>query len=80
MSGLDPAHLGVEITESVFMSSTSRIGAAVADLKELGVSIAIDDFGTGFSSLGYLKRFPVDVLKIDSSFVAASAPSRRRRW
>ncbi len=68
-SGLDPTHLGVEITESLFMSSTSRIGLAVHDLKRIGVSIAIDDFGTGFSSLGYLKRFPVDVLKIDSSFV-----------
>jgi EAL domain-containing protein (putative c-di-GMP-specific phosphodiesterase class I) len=68
-TGLSPSGLGIEITESLFMSSTNRIGAAVHDLKSVGVAIAIDDFGTGFSSLGYLKRFPVDVLKIDSSFV-----------
>jgi diguanylate cyclase (GGDEF)-like protein len=68
-AGLQPGSLGVEITESLFMSGTTRIGAAVRDLKKVGVSIAIDDFGTGFSSLGYLKRFPVDVLKIDMSFV-----------
>jgi EAL domain-containing protein (putative c-di-GMP-specific phosphodiesterase class I) len=68
-TGLDPGSLGVEITESVFMSNTAPMGSAVRDLKSLGVAIAIDDFGTGFSSLGYLKRFPVDALKVDSSFV-----------
>ncbi len=68
-SGAHAADLGIEITESVFMSATGRVGDAIADLKKLGLGIAIDDFGTGFSSLGYLKRFPVDVLKIDSSFV-----------
>jgi diguanylate cyclase (GGDEF)-like protein len=68
-TGLPARALGIEITESVFMTDTDRFGRAVADLQALGVSIAIDDFGSGFSSLGYLKRFPIDVIKIDSSFV-----------
>ena len=68
-TGLSATALGIEITESVFMTDTDHFGRAVADLKALGVSIAIDDFGSGFSSLGYLKRFPIDVIKIDSSFV-----------
>jgi diguanylate cyclase (GGDEF)-like protein len=68
-TGLPASALGIEITESVFMTNTERFGQAVADLQALGVSIAIDDFGSGFSSLGYLKRFPIDVIKIDSSFV-----------
>lgn len=66
---MDAQGLGIEITESVFMTNTDRFGRAVADLKEIGVSVAIDDFGSGFSSLGYLKRCPIDVIKIDSSFV-----------
>jgi diguanylate cyclase (GGDEF)-like protein len=68
-TGLPASALGIEITESVFMTNTDHFGRAVADLQALGVSIAIDDFGSGFSSLGYLKRFPIDVIKIDSSFV-----------
>jgi len=68
-TGLPASALGIEITESVFMTNTDRFGRAVADLQTLGISIAIDDFGSGFSSLGYLKRFPIDVIKIDSSFV-----------
>jgi len=68
-AGLEPTSLGVEITESVFMSDTERLRTTMSDLKSHGVSIAIDDFGTGFSSLGYLKRFPIDILKIDRSFV-----------
>jgi diguanylate cyclase (GGDEF)-like protein len=68
-TGLPASALGIEITESVFMTNTDRFGRAVADLQALGVSLAIDDFGSGFSSLGYLKRFPIDVIKIDSSFV-----------
>jgi diguanylate cyclase (GGDEF)-like protein len=68
-TGLPATALGIEITESVFMTDTDHFGRAVADLQDLGVSIAIDDFGSGFSSLGYLKRFPIDVIKIDSSFV-----------
>jgi diguanylate cyclase (GGDEF)-like protein len=68
-TGLDPSMLGVEITETVFMFDTERLRTTMSDLKAQGVSIAIDDFGTGFSSLGYLKRFPVDILKIDRSFI-----------
>ena len=68
-TGLPARALGIEITESVFMTDTDRFGHAVAAVQALGVSIAIDDFGSGFSSLGYLKRFPIDVIKIDSSFV-----------
>jgi diguanylate cyclase (GGDEF)-like protein len=68
-NGLDPSMLGVEITEGLFMSDTQQLRTSMGELKAHGVSIAIDDFGTGFSSLGYLKRFPIDILKIDLSFV-----------
>jgi diguanylate cyclase (GGDEF)-like protein len=68
-SGLDPAHLTVEITESQLMGDTDLSVQLIADLKRLGVRVAIDDFGTGYSSLSYLRSFTVDVLKIDRSFV-----------
>lgn len=68
-SGIDPARLILEITESTLMHDVASAHAALAALKEIGVGIAIDDFGTGFSSLAYLKRFPVDILKIDGSFI-----------
>jgi len=67
-SGLEPSFLEAEITEGALLSSEATIGQLQA-LKELGITIAIDDFGTGYSSLSYLQRFPIDILKIDKSFV-----------
>jgi EAL domain-containing protein (putative c-di-GMP-specific phosphodiesterase class I) len=68
-TGLEPRHLIIEITETVAMAGAETTIEVLAKLKSLGVLLAIDDFGTGFSSLSYLKRFPVDMLKIDKSFV-----------
>lgn len=68
-SGLDPRHLELELTESMFIENTARSIETMQALKALGVSLSIDDFGSGYSSLAYLKQFPVDYLKIDRSFV-----------
>ncbi|MFP4463053.1 MAG: EAL domain-containing protein [Guyparkeria sp.] len=68
-SGLDPRRLELEVTEQAFMADPQAAVETVKRLDALGVQIAIDDFGTGFSSLAYLKRFPVRRLKIDQSFV-----------
>jgi len=74
-SGFDARSLIVEITETAIMRSVSTVVPRLAALKATGVRIAIDDFGTGYSSLAYLQRFPVDILKIDRSFIAAMADS-----
>jgi diguanylate cyclase (GGDEF)-like protein len=69
-SGLDPNTLTIEITETTLVRNPEETAARLAALKELGVRIAVDDFGTGYSSLAHLQQFPVDMLKIDRSFVS----------
>jgi diguanylate cyclase (GGDEF)-like protein/PAS domain S-box-containing protein len=68
-TGLDPACLTLEITESVMMADMELSIERLTGLKSLGVQLAIDDFGTGYSSLNYVRRFPVDILKVDKSFI-----------
>jgi EAL domain-containing protein (putative c-di-GMP-specific phosphodiesterase class I) len=68
-SRLDPRYLELELTESTLMQHTESTTTALQVLKAMGVQIAIDDFGTGYSSLSYLRQFPIDVLKVDQSFV-----------
>jgi diguanylate cyclase (GGDEF)-like protein/PAS domain S-box-containing protein len=69
-TGLSPSALKLEITESAIMENTEAALAMLLQIKEMGIQLSVDDFGTGYSSLGYLYRFPMDVLKIDQSFVS----------
>jgi len=68
-TGMDPASLQLEITEGTLMQHAERSVLLLRQLKDMGIGLSIDDFGTGFSSLSYLRRFPVDTLKIDHTFV-----------
>jgi EAL domain-containing protein (putative c-di-GMP-specific phosphodiesterase class I) len=68
-SGLEPRSLVVEMTETALIQDTSVAATRLHQLRDLGVRLAIDDFGTGYSSLSYLRQFPVDILKIDRSFI-----------
>ncbi len=69
-SGLDPAALTIEITETTLMRNVEQTVRRLGEIKQLGVRLAIDDFGTGYSSLAHLQQFPVDALKIDRSFIS----------
>ncbi|HVB85113.1 MAG TPA: EAL domain-containing protein [Candidatus Dormibacteraeota bacterium] len=68
-TGLDARHLDIELTENVLIANDQSVVAILQELKRMGIHLAVDDFGTGYSSLSYLQQFPVDVLKIDQSFV-----------
>jgi diguanylate cyclase (GGDEF)-like protein/PAS domain S-box-containing protein len=68
-TGLEARYLELELTEGVVMEDVDSTAAVLQDLKRMGVHLAVDDFGTGYSSLSYLRKFPIDVLKIDQSFV-----------
>ena len=70
-TGLDASRLVLELTESVLMDRGGAAVASLGKLRALGIRLAIDDFGTGYSSLSYLRELPIDILKIDISFVAA---------
>jgi EAL domain-containing protein (putative c-di-GMP-specific phosphodiesterase class I) len=70
-SGIDPSSLTLEITETTLVRDVPEACERLRELKALGVRVAIDDFGTGYASLSHLQRMPVDILKIDRSFVAA---------
>ena len=69
---LDPSYLKIEITESLLMDNSQQMIDTLQGIRDLGVAIHMDDFGTGYSSLSYLKRFPIDVLKIDRSFISGA--------
>jgi EAL domain-containing protein (putative c-di-GMP-specific phosphodiesterase class I) len=69
-AGLDPADLCIEVTETALIDGTSHGPGTVQNLRALGVAVAIDDFGQGYSSLSYLRSYPVDIVKLDRAFVA----------
>ena len=77
-SGLAPSALVLELAENVLLRRDGRIRADLAELKNIGIRLAIDDCGTGYSSLGNLQDLPIDILKIDRTFVAGMAASEQR--
>ncbi|MGH8457082.1 MAG: putative bifunctional diguanylate cyclase/phosphodiesterase [Stenotrophobium sp.] len=78
-SGLNPVSLEMEITETVLVGNQDQAGKLLTELKSLGLRISLDDFGTGYSSLGYLSRFHIDKIKIDSAFVHSLAEGDKQR-
>jgi CheY-like chemotaxis protein len=68
-TGCDPKYLELELTESMLVQNAETAIAVMSELRRIGIRISLDDFGTGYASLSYLKRFPIDTLKIDQSFV-----------
>ncbi|HJS87940.1 MAG TPA: bifunctional diguanylate cyclase/phosphodiesterase [Acetobacteraceae bacterium] len=78
-TGFEPQRLRLELTESMTMGDAERAVRVLAELRTLGVQISVDDFGTGFSSLSYLHRLPVDILKIDRSFVSKMQSNEQSR-
>jgi EAL domain-containing protein (putative c-di-GMP-specific phosphodiesterase class I) len=78
-TGAKPGQLLLEITESLVLRDAEQVWADLRELRALGVRIAIDDFGTGYSSLSYLRQMPVDVLKIDKSFIDDILGSAQQR-
>ncbi|MGC1528345.1 MAG: EAL domain-containing protein [Phormidesmis sp.] len=68
-TGLNGRYLKLEITESVFIENAKEAASILSELKQLNVQICLDDFGTGYSSLSYLHQFPIDIVKIDRSFI-----------
>jgi EAL domain-containing protein (putative c-di-GMP-specific phosphodiesterase class I) len=68
-SGLDPQYLELELTENVLMKNAENTISTLYRLKNMGIQLSIDDFGTGYSSFTYLRRFPVDLIKIDQTFI-----------
>jgi len=77
-SGLEPHALMLELTETALLRRDDRLHCDLAELKAIGVKLAIDDFGTGYSSLSYLQELPIDVVKMDKSFVEGIADSGQR--
>src|SRR6201999_752971 len=75
-TGLPASALVIELTETAIMYDAAATARQLRTIKDLGVGVAIDDFGTGYSSLAYLRQFPVDILKIDRSFVSSISDSR----
>jgi EAL domain-containing protein (putative c-di-GMP-specific phosphodiesterase class I) len=73
-SGIDPSRIELELTESSIMRDITGGIAMLHELKSLGVRLSVDDFGTGYTSLSYLRRFPIDVLKIDKAFLRDMLP------
>jgi EAL domain-containing protein (putative c-di-GMP-specific phosphodiesterase class I) len=76
-TGLDPTNVVLEVTESILADPKGGAPSALAALRRTGLRVALDDFGTGYSSIGYLRQLPVDILKIDRSFVADTTPDGR---